>query len=592
MLQVKLVALNGFVAAPLWMTGTVLVMIGGAAASVSYPLGYRMMVNGLLHHHMSLIEAGVASTAGIFSLAWALTIVGSTQSAGLTDRVNIWLATRVAGLLATIPGLEHFERPDYLAEIELLTQNRRALAASPRLALSLFTTFGQTVAIAVILAGIDPSLAFLPVCCFAPMLGDDAAVRIQERTTQRLAERTRLAGELFSTLTTAAPAKELRVSGAQGELRARYDRLAREIQRATRRATLLGTACSAGGWLLYSLLFGGAIALLAVRASQGEASVGDVVMAIILIRRLQNQAGSLSDAFGQMITNFRTALRLVWLESLAERAGQRRAALPGRLPPARLRRGITLERVTFSYPGTDRAILRDISIHLPAGATVAIVGDNGAGKTTLAKLLLGLYEPSSGRIAVDDTSLADIDLRAWQSRCTAAFQDFVQFQLEAGRIVSVGDLSRLDDDEAVLRALEVPDGLDVLNSLDEGLATPVGLTFPAGRDLSSGQWQKLALARNAFPESPLLAVLDEPTASLDAQAEAVLFTRLAQSARHVTSMDAITIFVSHRFPSAKTADLILVLDQGALAEAGDHASLLAKGGTYREMFELQARAYR
>jgi ATP-binding cassette subfamily B protein len=168
----------------------------------------------------------------------------------------------------------------------------------------------------------------------------------------------------------------------------------------------------------------------------------------------------------------------------------------------------------------------------------------------------------------------------------------VQFQLQAGRIVSVGDLSRLDDDEAVLRALEVPDGLDVLNSLDEGLATPVGLTFPAGRDLSSGQWQKLALARNAFPESPLLAVLDEPTASLDAQAEAVLFTRLAQSARHVTSMDAITIFVSHRFPSAKTADLILVLDQGALAEAGDHASLLAKGGTYREMFELQARAYR
>jgi ATP-binding cassette, subfamily B, bacterial len=588
----KLAVFSGFIATPKWMAGTVVLTLSAAVASVTYPLGYRTMVDGVIHHDVGSIVAGVVMTAGIFAMFWALTIIGATQSTGLTDRVNIWLSTRVGHLLASVPNLEHFERPEYMAEVDLLTQNRRALAASPRLALNLFFTFAQTLVVAILLATVYPVLMVLPLIGISPLLGDDAAVRIQERTTLRLAERTRLANELFAMLTTASTATELRVYGTQDELRTRYESLAKELQRATTRAALLGFACSVGGWVFYALMFGGAIAVLAVRAASGHASIGDVVMAIALIRRVQGQVGSVSDAFGQMITNFRTGLRLLWLESLVERAGKHDIGAVSTRPPERLVNGIEFDNVNFTYPGTDHVVLRDVSLSIPAGATVAIVGENGAGKTTLVKLLMKLYEPTSGRILVDGADLGGMDLDAWRGRCTAAFQDYVRFELRAGHIVGVGDLDRLDNDDDVLAALEVAQGLDVIDSLDEGLDTPLGRTFPAGRDLSGGQWQKLALGRAAMPRRPLLAVLDEPTASLDSQAEAVLFSRLAHTARQVTSGDAITIFVSHRFPSARIADLIVVLDGGTVAEVGDHAGLLSQGGIYAEMFELQAHAYR
>ena len=223
---------------------------------------------------------------------------------------------------------------------------------------------------------------------------------------------------------------------------------------------------------------------------------------------------------------------------------------------------------------------------------MAIVGENGAGKSTLVKLLLKLYEPTSGTIAADGIRLADLDTDTWQARCTATFQDFVKFELRAGHIVGVGDLPRMGDDDAVLAALRTVDGTDVPASLAAGIDRPVGLTFRGGRDLSGGQWQKLALARGALREQPLAVALDEPTASLDARAEATLFSRLAQAAGRAARADAVTIFVSHRFPSARIADLIVVVDQGTIAEIGNHESLLALGGSYAEMFELLARAYR
>ena len=588
----KLTVLSGFSAAPWWMTGTLAVSLGGAVASVSYPLGYRLMVNGAVHHQTGEIVTATVVTALIFGLYWALTILGGIQAAGLTDRVNIWLSTRMGGLIASIPDLAHFERPDYLAEVDLLTKNRRALAASPRLAVNLFLTFVQTAVAAVLLATIYPLFALLPLAGLAPLLGDDAAVRLQERATQRLAERTRLADELYTALTTAVPANELRVCGVQDELRGRWETVARQQRRATARATLAGLACSAVGWTIYALVFGGAIALLAVQAVRGTASIGDVVMAIALIRRLQNQVNGLSDAFGQMITGFRLGLRLLWLEIAADRGRRPAASLTSWQPPLSLETGIVFDHVDFAYPGTGQLVLKDVSLRVPTGATVAIVGENGAGKSTLVKLLMKLYEPTSGRILVDGRCLADIAAEDWRSRCTAAFQDFARFELRAGHIVSVGELARLDDDEAVRTALAAADGLDVIGSLNAGLDTEVGRTFPAGRELSGGQWQKLALARGAFRAGPLVAVLDEPTANLDAKAEAAVFARMARTARHTKQSGAVTIFVSHRFTSARIADLIVLLEQGTVAEVGDHRSLMAKGGSYAEMFALQARAYR
>ena len=198
--------------------------------------------------------------------------------------------------------------------------------------------------------------------------------------------------------------------------------------------------------------------------------------------------------------------------------------------PAVLRRGIRLEHVSFAYPGTSRLVLDDVSLLLPAGSVVAIVGENGAGKTTLVKLLAKMYEPSSGSIFVDDTPLARIPADEWRSRLAGAFQDFFRFEFRARQTVGLGDVPRMDDEPAVVTALGRAGADDVVARLPSGLETQLGPTWPGGVDVSFGQWQKLALARGFMRDRPLLLVLDEPTAALDAETEHALFERYASAA--------------------------------------------------------------
>ena len=290
----------------------------------------------------------------------------------------------------------------------------------------------------------------------------------------------------------------------------------------------------------------------------------------------------------EVVTTATAAQSLLWLEDHA-----RAQRSDGEPVPARLHHGITLENVSFGYPGTGTPVLREVDRFLPAGRTVAIVGENGAGKSTLVKLLTGMYPPSGGRILLDDADLAGIDRRAWRGCIAAAFQDFVTWHLLAGQTVGIGDLPRLDDTAAVHTALERAAGSGVIGELPAGLATPLGKSFEGGTELSGGQWQKLALGRAMMRDHPLLLVLDEPTASLDAPTEDALFRRyLAAARRTAAESGAVTILVSHRFSTVRVADLIVVVDDGRVSEAGDHATLLAAGGLYAELFELQARAYR
>jgi ATP-binding cassette, subfamily B, bacterial len=237
-------------------------------------------------------------------------------------------------------------------------------------------------------------------------------------------------------------------------------------------------------------------------------------------------------------------------------------------------------------------VLDGIDLHLPAGSAVALVGENGAGKTTLVKLLTGMYQPASGQVLIDGVPLDAIDLAAWRDRTAATFQDFVQFELLAGQTVGLGDLPRLDDETALAAALHRADASTVAAELPEGLATPLGRSFSGGQDLSGGQWQRLALARGMMRDLPLLLILDEPTASLDAITEASLFERYLAARALARGSGAITLLVSHRFSTVRMADLIVVLDQGRIAAVGDHATLIRSGGLYAELYELQARAYR
>ena len=258
--------------------------------------------------------------------------------------------------------------------------------------------------------------------------------------------------------------------------------------------------------------------------------------------------------------------------------------------------------MSFAYPGTERLVLDDVNLELPAGAVVAIVGENGAGKTTLVKLLAKLYEPTAGRILVDGAELARMPADEWRARLAGAFQDFFRFEFRARHTVGVGDVPRLDDEPAVVTAVGRAGADDVVGRLTAGLETQLGPTWPEGVEVSFGQWQKLALARGFMRDHPLLLVLDEPTAALDAETEHALFERYAAAARAAVRSSGrrvrdhgdgrITILVSHRFSTVRMADLIVVLDGARVAEVGTHEELMAKRGQYAELYGIQAAAYR
>jgi ATP-binding cassette subfamily B protein len=287
--------------------------------------------------------------------------------------------------------------------------------------------------------------------------------------------------------------------------------------------------------------------------------------------------------------------RLAWLEDYAA-ALTESADAP---IPEKLRQGIRFENVSFSYPGTSRKALENIDLDLPAGSVVAIVGENGAGKSTLVKLLCRLYPPDSGRILIDGVDLANMSPEKWRARVAGAFQDFFRFEFQARHTVGVGDISRLEDRPAVSAAVARAGAGDVIDGLTAGLDTQLGPTWPGGVEVSFGQWQKLALARGFMREQPLLLVLDEPTAALDAETEHALFERYSEVSRGLRSggngsngrIGRITLLVSHRFSTVRMADLIVVLDGARVVEVGSHEQLLAKKGSYAELYGIQASAY-
>jgi ATP-binding cassette subfamily B protein len=234
-------------------------------------------------------------------------------------------------------------------------------------------------------------------------------------------------------------------------------------------------------------------------------------------------------------------------------------------------------------------VLEDVSLEFKPGSVIAIVGENGAGKSTLVKLLCRLYQPSQGRILADGVDLARFRADEWRSRLAGAFQDFFRFEFRARHTVGLGDIPRMEEESAVVTAVGRAGAEDVVGKLASGLATQLGPTWPEGVDVSFGQWQKLALARGFMRDGPLVLVLDEPTAALDAETEHALFERYAAAAR---GDGRITILVSHRFSTVRMADRIVVLDGARVAEFGTHEELMSKGGQYAQLYGIQAAAYR
>jgi ATP-binding cassette subfamily B protein len=326
-------------------------------------------------------------------------------------------------------------------------------------------------------------------------------------------------------------------------------------------------------------------------ARSGALGVGAVVLVVSLGAQLNGQLAELAFNLAWFARSLRAVRRLVWFSDYAKEAEAAYVVNDPCASPSALRDGIRLDHVAFSYPGSTRSVLDDIDLFLPAGATVAIVGENGSGKTTLVKLLARMYEPTGGKILVDSVDLQSIPIEEWRPRLSAGFQDFVRFELLVRDSIGAGDVSGSPTDARLTTALERAVASDLLASLDAGLDSQLGRQFD-GAELSVGQWQKIALARAMMRERPLLLVLDEPTASLDAPTEHALFERFATAAHSVAdTTGGITVLVSHRFSTVRMADLIVVIADGKIAETGSHDELIAVRGLYAELYRIQARAY-
>jgi ATP-binding cassette subfamily B protein len=457
--------------------------------------------------------------------------------------------------------------------------------------MSLFSTLGWILRLGVtlaLLASIHPALVLLAAFAVPTVLTSTWRPVVERSAQERGAQANRLARHLFTIATTAPPGKEVRVMGIG-------DRLVTERRAAWER--WYGPVATArwGSAFWYTLawaVFGGAYVGAVVFVSSGlRAPAGDVLLVLAAGARLSAYIGATVGEIGFLRGFWMDgSRRLAWLEDYAASV-----AASADLPvPAVLRHGIRLDHVSFAYPGTPRVVLDDVSVMLPAGSVVAIVGENGAGKTTLVKLLAKMYEPSSGSILVDDTRLARVPTAQWRARLAGTFQDFFRFEFRARQTVGLGDVPRLDDEFAVVAAVDRAGAGDVVARLTSGLETQLGATWPNGVELSFGQWQKLALARGFMRDQPLLLVLDEPTAALDAETEHALFARYAAAARGTGESDSgrITILVSHRFSTVRMADLIVVLDGARLVEVGTHEELMARNGQYSSLYGIQAAAYR
>ncbi|HEY7306684.1 MAG TPA: ABC transporter ATP-binding protein [Bryobacteraceae bacterium] len=572
---------------PRLMLGSFVLSQLAALPDALLALWLMLLAEGVVQSRPVLLE-GAAIGLGVSAAAtWFLRTASTRLQRRFRDKVTIALESHVARLQASIATVAHQERPEYLDRLFML---RNQVFVLDHMYMSLFSTLGWILRLAVtmaLLVSIHPALLLLAVFAVPTVVTSSWRPGIERNAQERGAQANRLSRHLFDLATTASPAKEVRVAGIA-------DRLMRERRAAWQSwYSRVGSARRVSAWwhALAWAVFGCAYVGAIVFVSLGlHATAAQVLLVLAAGARLSAYIGATVGEIG-FLRGFWAdgSRRLAWLENYAASV----AASGDLAAPTILRHGIQLDRVSFAYPGTSRMVLEDISLTLPAGAVVAIVGENGAGKTTLVKLLAKMYEPAAGSILVDDVPLARISAGEWRAHLAGAFQDFFRFEFRAKQTVGLGDLLRLEDEPAVVAAVDRAGAGDVVGRLQSGLDTQLGPTWPGGVDLSFGQWQKFALARGFMRDEPLLLILDEPTAALDAETEHALFERYAATARAGQNVNGrITILVSHRFSTVRMADLIVVLDGARLVEIGGHAELMAKAGQYAELYSIQAAAYR
>ena len=561
----------------------------GALPDALLALWLALLGKGVIEKSPGYVMTAAIGLGLSAAATWFLRTVGTRVQRRFRDKVTIALESHVARLQATVGTIAHQERPDYL---DLLDMLRNQVFVLDHMYMSVFATCGwilRLVVTVVLLMSVHPALVLLAVFALPTVFTATWRPRIERTVGERSAPSNRLARHLFTVATTPAPGKEVRISGIGSSLitdrRLAWEHGHRPIAAVRWRSALWHTLA----WAIFASAYVAAVVFV---SSVLRAPAGSVLLVLAAGARLSAYIGATVGELG-FLTGFWMygAIRLAWLEDYAAAV----AASADRPAPERITKGIRFDHVSFAYPGTDRLVLEDVTLLLPAGAVVAVVGENGAGKTTLVKLLAKMYEPRSGSIFVDDTPLARVRADHWRARLAGAFQDFFRFEFKAQQTIGIGDVPRLDESPAVMTAVRRAGAEEVVVKLKAGLETQLGPTWPGGVDVSFGQWQKLALARGFMRDEPVVLVLDEPTAALDAETEHALFERYAAATRGGDARNTngrITILVSHRFSTVRMADLIVVLDGSRVVEVGSHEELIANGGQYSELYNIQAAAYR
>ena len=516
--------------------------------------------------------------AALSGVQRGLSLCQALLRAQLGQRVNVMILEKALTL-----GLRQFEDSEFY---DKLTRARREASSRP---LSLvMRTFGlvqnavSLLSFAVLLVRFSPwtvvvlLLAGVPAFIAETKFSGDAFRLFRWRSPE-----TRMQMYLETVLAREDHVKEVRLFGLGQRFLQRYRDIYTRLYGQDRALSIRRDAWGFALGLLATVTLYGAYAWIALAAVAGGITLGQMTMYLLLFRQGQGAVAAMLSAVGGMYEdNLYLSTLYEYLETPVAPTGG--SARRGPRPEA----GIAFEHVSFSYPDASEPTLVDITLQLPPGSSLALVGENGSGKTTLIKLLTRLYAPTAGRILFEGLDIREWDEAALRERIGVIFQDFARYQLRVGENVGAGDEAHFEDQARWRAAADKGRAAAFIAELPLGYETQLGKWFRDGRELSGGQWQKIALSRAFMRTGADVLVLDEPTAAMDARAEAEVFEHFRQLAR-----DRITILISHRFSTVRMADQIAVLERGRIIERGTHQELTAAGGHYAQLFALQARGY-
>jgi len=572
-----------------WRAGvTVLLTVLEYAAPAAMAVGVRQIVDGIATGQIASVKAGAVLLFVTVGAQQGAGFAAFAVSVGLRERVGHQLDLEIASVVARRAGIEHFEDPDQLDRLQLLREGAAGLARLQDVLVQVVGIASRLVISLLLLAAVEPRLLVLVVFAAPSVLASTAVDRITDRRDSARAGPQRRAATLDWYVRSPGPAKELRTFGSGAAVLRHIEADRAQADGIIRRSNVRIACLESLGALAFACGFLTAVLLVLGGAARGQVTVGDLALVIVVAGQLNGQLGAATSWLTELLEMLRTAQRLALLGP-----GPRTAALREPPPPPA---EIVLDDVWFRYPGSgdDDYALRGIDLTIPVGCSVAIVGENGSGKSTLVKLLVGLHGSTRGRILVGDVNVTDLDPAKWRAELSGAFQDTPPLEFRVREVVGLGQVAAIDDDETIRTALQTVRSCEFAARLPADLDTPLGRTFgDAGVQLSGGQWQGLALARANMRRAPRLLLLDEPTANLDPRAEDELYESYLEAMGDPGARDTqSTVLVSHRFATVRAATLIVVLHQGRIIERGSHATLMAEGGVYAELFRLQAGGYR